>query len=151
MRSSCPQRGIAAREAHGGEGRIWQARFPARKSLEEFDYDHARSLNAEIIAHLATLNFVRPRRTWSSPAHSTRQALTHLAMGLGICACRAGRRVLFAPPPSGSPGWPTPTAPGGCSQSWCGWPECAAGYFVADTSRATMRVHTSEHQERGRA
>ena len=31
------------------------------------------------------------------------------------------------PPPSGSPGWPTPTPPGGCSQRWCGWPDCAAG------------------------
>jgi IstB-like ATP binding protein len=28
---------------HGGKGRIRAARFPARKSLEEFDYDHARS------------------------------------------------------------------------------------------------------------
>ena len=31
---ACLQREIAAREAHGGEGRIRAARFPARKSLE---------------------------------------------------------------------------------------------------------------------
>jgi hypothetical protein len=42
--AACLQREVAARESHGGEGRIRTARFPARKSLEEFDYDHQRSL-----------------------------------------------------------------------------------------------------------
>ena len=32
---ACLQREVAARESHGGEGRIRAARFPARKSLEE--------------------------------------------------------------------------------------------------------------------
>jgi DNA replication protein DnaC len=56
--AACLQREVAAREAHGGEGRIRTARFPARKSLEEFDYDHARSLKRATIAHLATLDFI---------------------------------------------------------------------------------------------
>jgi DNA replication protein DnaC len=34
---ACLQREVAARDAHGGEGRIRAARLPARKSLEEFD------------------------------------------------------------------------------------------------------------------
>jgi hypothetical protein len=34
---ACLQREVSARESHGGEGRIRAARFPARKSLEEFD------------------------------------------------------------------------------------------------------------------
>jgi DNA replication protein DnaC len=38
---ACLQREVAARDAHGGEGRIRTARFPGRKSLEEFDFDHA--------------------------------------------------------------------------------------------------------------
>jgi len=42
--AACLQREVAARESHGGEGRIRAARFPARKSLEEFDFDHARGL-----------------------------------------------------------------------------------------------------------
>jgi DNA replication protein DnaC len=45
--AACLQREVAAREAHGGEGRIRAARFPARKSLEEFDFDHQRSLKRE--------------------------------------------------------------------------------------------------------
>ena len=55
---ACLQREVAAREAHGGEGRIRAARFPARKSLEEFDFDHARGLKRDLIAHLGTLDFV---------------------------------------------------------------------------------------------
>jgi DNA replication protein DnaC len=54
---ACLQREVAARESHGGEGRIRAARFPARKSLEEFDFDHARGLKRELIAHLGTLDF----------------------------------------------------------------------------------------------
>jgi DNA replication protein DnaC len=56
--AACLQREVAARESHGGEDRIRAARFPARKSLEEFDYDHQRSLKREVIAHLGTLDFV---------------------------------------------------------------------------------------------
>jgi DNA replication protein DnaC len=42
--AACLAREVAARESHGGEGRIRAARFPARKSLEDFDFDHARGL-----------------------------------------------------------------------------------------------------------
>src|ERR1700735_1615226 len=55
---ACLQREVAAREAHGGEGRIRAARFPSRKSLEEFDFDHARGLKRDLVAHLGTLAFV---------------------------------------------------------------------------------------------
>ena len=58
---ACLQREVSARESHGGEGRIRAARFPARKSLEEFDFDHARGLRREAIAHLGTLDFVTAR------------------------------------------------------------------------------------------
>ena len=55
--AACLQREVAARETHGGEGRIRAAKFPARKSLEDFDFDHARGLRRETIAHLGTLDF----------------------------------------------------------------------------------------------
>jgi DNA replication protein DnaC len=93
--AACLQREVAAREAHGGEGRIRQARFPARKSLEEFDFDHARSLKREVIAHLGTLDFITARDNvvFLGPPGTGK---THLAIGLGIRACQAGHRVLFA-------------------------------------------------------
>ena len=40
--AACLQREVAARESHGGEARIRAARFPARKALEDFDFDHCR-------------------------------------------------------------------------------------------------------------
>jgi DNA replication protein DnaC len=55
---ACLQREASAREAHGGEGRIRTARFPARKSIEDFDFEHARGLKRDLIAHLGTLDFV---------------------------------------------------------------------------------------------
>jgi len=93
--AACRQREVAARQAHGGEGRIRTARFPARKSLEEFDYDHARSLKRETIAHLGTLDFITGKENvvFLGPPGTGK---THLAIGLGVRACQAGHRVLFA-------------------------------------------------------
>jgi DNA replication protein DnaC len=93
--AACLQRKVAAREAHGGEGRIRAARFPARKSLEEFDFDHARGLKRERIAHLGTLDFVAARENvvFLGPPGTGK---THLAIGLSIRACQVGHRVLFA-------------------------------------------------------
>src|SRR3954462_8503306 len=56
--AACLQREVAGREAHGGEGRIRPARFPARKSLEDFDVEPQRSLKREVLAHLGTLDFI---------------------------------------------------------------------------------------------
>src|SRR6185312_15796926 len=92
---ACLQREVAARESHGGEGRIRAARFPARKSLEEFDFDHARGLKRDLIAHLGTLDFVTAKDNvvFLGPPGTGK---THLAIGLAIRACQAGHRVLFA-------------------------------------------------------
>ena len=92
---ACLQREVAARESHGGEGRIRAARFPARKSLEEFDFEHARGLNRQAIAHLGTLDFVAAKDNvvFLGPPGTGK---THLATGIAIRACQAGHRVLFA-------------------------------------------------------
>ena len=92
---ACLQREVAARESHGGEGRIRAARFPARKSLEEFDFEHARGLKRDVIAHLGTLDFVTAKDNvvFLGPPGTGK---THLAIGLAIRACQAGHRVAFA-------------------------------------------------------
>jgi DNA replication protein DnaC len=51
----------ASREAHGGEGRIRAARFPARKTLQEFDLTFQRSVRKQVIEHLGQLDFLRAR------------------------------------------------------------------------------------------
>ena len=93
--TACLGREVSARESHGGEGRIRAARFPARKSLEEFDFDHARGLKRDLIAHLGTLDFVTARDNvvFLGPPGTGK---THLATGIAIRACQGGHRVLFA-------------------------------------------------------
>jgi DNA replication protein DnaC len=93
--AACLQREVSARESHGGEGRIRAARFPSRKSVEEFDFNHARGLKRDTVAHLSTLDFVTGRENvvFLGPPGTGK---THLAIGLAIRACQAGHRVLFA-------------------------------------------------------
>src|ERR1700751_4782401 len=81
--AACLQREVAARESHGGEGRIRAARDPAR------------GLKREVIAHLGTLDFAAAKENviFLGPPGTGK---THLATGLAIRACQAGHRVLFA-------------------------------------------------------
>src|SRR3954465_2288749 len=92
--AACLQREVSARDSHGGEGRIRAARFPARKALEEFDFDHQRSLKRETIAHLGTLDFITARENvvFLCPPGTGK---THLATGIAIRGCQAGHRVQF--------------------------------------------------------
>ena len=52
---------VSAREIHGGEGRIKTARFPARKTLEEFDFTFQRSVKKTVIEHLGQLDFLHAK------------------------------------------------------------------------------------------
>jgi DNA replication protein DnaC len=52
---------VASRDSHGGEGRIKTARFPARKTLEEFDFTFQRSVKKTIVEHLGQLDFLHAR------------------------------------------------------------------------------------------
>jgi len=93
--AACLDREVAARQSNGGELRIRAARFPARKTLEDFDYDHQRSLKREVIAHLGALDFVEGKDNvvFLGPPGTGK---THLAIGLSIRACQAGHRVVFS-------------------------------------------------------
>jgi DNA replication protein DnaC len=85
---------VSAREAHGGDGRIKAARFPARKTLEEFDFTFQRSVKKTVIEHLGQLDFLHARENviLLGPPGTGK---THLAIALGIRACLAGQRVIF--------------------------------------------------------
>jgi len=93
--AACLEREVAARQANGGEIRVRAARFPARKTIEEFDFDHQRSLRREVVAHLGTLDFIAAKDNvvFLGPPGTGK---THLSIGLGIRACQAGHRVAFA-------------------------------------------------------
>jgi DNA replication protein DnaC len=93
--AACLEREVVARQDHGGESRIRAARFPARKTLEEFDFDHQRSLKRDTLLHLGTLDFVAAKDNvvFLGPPGTGK---THLSIGLGIRAAQAGHRVAFA-------------------------------------------------------
>jgi DNA replication protein DnaC len=86
---------VNARESHGGEGRIKTARFPARKTLEEFDFAFQRSVKKTVIEHLGQLDFLHAKESVVAlgPPGTGK---THLAIALSIRACLAGHRVRFA-------------------------------------------------------
>ncbi|MBA2793039.1 MAG: ATP-binding protein [Thermoleophilaceae bacterium] len=84
----------SSREAHGGEGRIKAARFPQRKTLEEFDFSFQRSVKKTLIQHLGQLDFLHGHENviLLGPPGTGK---SHLAIALSIRACLAGQRVAF--------------------------------------------------------
>src|ERR1700739_225469 len=86
---------VNARDSHGGEGRIKTARFPSRKTLEEFDFTFQRSVKKTVIEHLGQLDFLHAKENviLLGPPGTGK---THIATALGIRACLAGQRVIFA-------------------------------------------------------
>jgi len=86
---------VLARQAQGGEARIRAARFPARKTVDDFDFSYQTSVRQQVVLHLATLSFIEARDNviFLGPPGTGK---THLAVALGMKACLAGHRVLFA-------------------------------------------------------
>src|ERR687893_597375 len=83
-----------SRDSHGGQSLIKASRFPARKTLEEFDFAFQASLRRETVLHLGQLDFLAGRENvvLLGPPGTGK---THLAIALGIRACLAGHRVAF--------------------------------------------------------
>ena len=134
--AACLQREVAARESHGGEGRIRAARFPARKSLEEFDFDHARGLQAggDRAPGHPRLRRRQGERGVPRPARHRQDPPGHRPGHPRLPGRAPGRCSL--PPPNGSPGSPTPTTPDACRANWSGW---AATRCWSSTKSATSR------------
>lgn len=85
---------VAARAGNARQARIKQASFPVQKDFDTYDFTATPSLNKPKILELA-------RGEWIDQHFNTclignpGTGKTHLAVSLGLAACRQGRRVRF--------------------------------------------------------
>ena len=82
------------RERRMVERRIRQARFPAVKSLDSFDFKAIASLNKMLVLELARCEYVERRENIIALGNSG-TGKTHIAPGLGLAACQKGLSVGF--------------------------------------------------------
>ncbi len=85
---------MASREAHRIERAITQAHFPVLKELADFDWNAVPSVPKARILELAQGAYItkaEPIILLGNPGLGK----SHVASGLGLAACRQGRRVRF--------------------------------------------------------
>ena len=82
------------RERRMVERRIKEARFPAVKSLDSFDFAAIPSLNKTLVLELARSEYVTRRENIIAVGNSG-TGKTHIGLGLGLAACQKGLSVGF--------------------------------------------------------
>jgi len=85
---------LLERERRSVERRIRQARFPAVKSLDSFDFAAIPSLNKLLVLELARCEYVERRENVIALGNSG-TGKTHVGLGLGLAACQKGLAVGF--------------------------------------------------------
>ncbi len=82
------------RQQHALLRRIKLARFPVKKTLDQFQWDWPKQINEAAVRHLFELRFVA-ERTNAVFCGGVGLGKSHLATALGYAACQAGHPVLF--------------------------------------------------------
>ena len=82
------------RERRVVERRIRQARFPAVKSLDTFDFVAIPSLNKMLVLELARCEYILRRDNIIALGNSG-TGKTHIGLSLGLAACQKGFSVAF--------------------------------------------------------
>ena len=85
---------LIERERRTVERRIKEARFPAVKSLDSFDFTAIPSLNKVLVLELARSEYVVRRENVVAVGNSG-TGKSHIALGLGLAACQKGISVGF--------------------------------------------------------
>ena len=85
---------LIERERRMVERRIKEAKFPAVKSLDSFDFQALPSLNKPLVLELARSEYVARRENIIAVGNSG-TGKTHIALGLGLAACQKGLSVGF--------------------------------------------------------
>ena len=82
------------RERRVVERRIRQARFPAVKSLDTFDFTAIASLNKMLVLELSRCEYILRRENIIALGNSG-TGKTHIGLSLGLAACQKGFSVAF--------------------------------------------------------
>ena len=85
---------LIERERRMVERRIKDAKFPAVKSLDSFDFLALPSLNKALVLELARSVYVSRRENIIAVGNSG-TGKTHIVLGLGLAACQKGLSVGF--------------------------------------------------------
>ena len=85
---------LIERERRMVERRIKEAKFPAVKSLDSFDFQALPALNKLLVLELARSDYVARRENIIAVGNSG-TGKTHIALGLGLAACQKGLSVGF--------------------------------------------------------
>ncbi len=85
---------VAARSANAVQARIRAASFPVVKDFDTFDFTAVPSLSKPKVLELARGEWIEQRGN-TCLLGSPGTGKTHLAIALGLSACRQGRRVRF--------------------------------------------------------
>jgi DNA replication protein DnaC len=85
---------IEGQEATQAERRLKAARFPAYRTLDQFDFTFQTSVSQQTVRDLASLGFIQAKENLillGPPGVGK----SHLAIALGIEAVNAGYRAMF--------------------------------------------------------
>jgi len=85
---------VASRTSNALQARIKGAGFPVHKDFDTFDFSAVPSLNKPKILELARGQWIHEHAN-GCLIGSPGMGKTHLAIALGLAACRQGRRVRF--------------------------------------------------------
>ena len=85
---------VTERQATKQQRRIKNAKFPVRKSIDEFDCSRVPNVDEACIKQLATCEFVKKKSNIVMVGNPG-VGKTHLSIALGLCACDQGYNVRF--------------------------------------------------------
>jgi DNA replication protein DnaC len=85
---------IHSRRSHAIEHRLHDARFPETKTLDQLDWNALKGISRQKVAELAACDFIRAAEdvVLAGPIGTGK---THVAIALGVEACRRRHRVAF--------------------------------------------------------
>lgn len=87
---------VSQRQQHSVEARLRKARLPFRKTLEQYQWSWPKKVNQMAVKQVFRLGFMKDHTNVVFMG-SVGLGKTHLAVALGMEACRAGHTVLYAP------------------------------------------------------